>query len=156
MCSVCVLRSRASRERWAPLTRSPSLFLAGQGPHHREHLPLPRTSFSLHRPARGARPDSVTPSQPKLVPHILPFLRPFVPFLLHQIWPSEQYIRTLPDDIPVLFLAGSRDELVEPGQMKGLWELCRSRTKRWIEFQYGTHSASLLPRSSSSCSIDLR
>ncbi|CEQ41666.1 SPOSA6832_03394 [Sporobolomyces salmonicolor] len=57
-------------------------------------------------------------SLPKLIPHVLPFVAPFVPFLLHQIWPSEKYIATLPKEFPVLFLAGSRDELVEPGQMK--------------------------------------
>ncbi|GAA5836507.1 hypothetical protein JCM9279_000410 [Rhodotorula babjevae] len=101
-----------------------AIFLASQNVQRVKGLIIENTFLSL----------------PKLVPHILPFLRPFVPFLLHQIWPSEQYIKTLPDDFPVLFLAGSRDELVEPGQMKGLWELCRSRSKRWIEFQYGTHN----------------
>ncbi|GAA5934006.1 hypothetical protein JCM3775_002847 [Rhodotorula graminis] len=101
-----------------------AIFLASQNVQRVKGLIIENTFLSL----------------PKLVPHILPFLSPFVPFLLHQIWPSEQYIQTLPDDFPVLFLAGSRDELVEPGQMKGLWELCRSRAKRWIEFQYGTHN----------------
>lgn len=71
---------------------------------------------------------------------MLPFLSPFVPYLLHQIWPSEQYISTLPKDFPVLFLAGSRDELVEPGQMKGLWKVCESEKKQWEEFEHGTHS----------------
>ncbi|GAA5892401.1 hypothetical protein JCM8208_005812 [Rhodotorula glutinis] len=101
-----------------------AIFLASQNVQRVKGLIIENTFLSL----------------PKLVPHVLPFLRPFVPFLLHQIWPSEEYIRALPDDFPVLFLAGSRDELVEPGQMKGLWELCRSRAKRWIEFQYGTHN----------------
>ncbi|GAA5882152.1 hypothetical protein JCM1840_002029 [Sporobolomyces johnsonii] len=79
-------------------------------------------------------------SLPKLVPHVLPFIAPFVPFLLHQIWPSEKYIATLPKEFPVLFLAGSRDELVEPGQMKGLWKVCGSATKEWREFPNGTHN----------------
>ncbi|GAA5954454.1 hypothetical protein JCM21900_006813 [Sporobolomyces salmonicolor] len=79
-------------------------------------------------------------SLPKLIPHVLPFVAPFVPFLLHQIWPSEKYIAMLPKEFPVLFLAGSRDELVEPGQMKGLWKVCGSATKEWREFPNGTHN----------------
>ncbi|TNY22842.1 Alpha/Beta hydrolase protein [Rhodotorula diobovata] len=101
-----------------------AIFLASQNAQRVKGLIIENTFLSL----------------PKLVPHVLPFLRPFVPFLLHQIWPSERYIATLPGDFPVLFLAGSRDELVEPGQMKGLWERCGSKVKRWIEFPYGTHN----------------
>ncbi|BGP50637.1 bem46 protein, variant [Rhodotorula kratochvilovae] len=101
-----------------------AIFLASQNVQRVKGLIIENTFLSLR----------------KLVPHVLPFLRPFVPFLLHQIWPSEQYITTLPEDFPVLFLAGSRDELVEPGQMKGLWERCGSKVKEWKEFQYGTHN----------------
>ncbi|GAA6036454.1 hypothetical protein JCM8097_003515 [Rhodosporidiobolus ruineniae] len=75
-----------------------------------------------------------------LVPHLMPYLAPFVPYLLHQIWPSIDDIATLPEDFPVLFLAGVRDELVEPGQMKGLWAACRSKRKEWKEFPHGTHN----------------
>ncbi|GAA6054362.1 hypothetical protein JCM3770_003337 [Rhodotorula araucariae] len=101
-----------------------AIFLASQNAQRVKGLIIENTFLSL----------------PNLVPHVLPFLRPFVPFLLHQIWPSERYIATLPEDLPVLFLAGSRDELVEPGQMKGLWERCGSKVKEWREFQYGTHN----------------
>ncbi|GAA5907824.1 hypothetical protein JCM6882_004567 [Rhodosporidiobolus microsporus] len=79
-------------------------------------------------------------SLPDLIPHLLPLLRPFLPFLLTQIWPSKSSIASLPSDFPVLFLAGVRDELVEPGQMKGLWELCSSERKEWKEFEFGTHN----------------
>ncbi|GAA5860091.1 hypothetical protein JCM8547_009175 [Rhodosporidiobolus lusitaniae] len=79
-------------------------------------------------------------SLPDLIPHIMPYLTPFLPYLLHQIWPSKDAIAKLPEDFPVLFLAGQRDELVEPGQMKGLFERCRSRRKEWKSFEYGTHN----------------
>ncbi|GAA5909406.1 alpha/beta hydrolase [Sporobolomyces salmoneus] len=101
-----------------------SIFLASQNAQRVDGLIVENTFLSL----------------PKLVPHVLPFLSPFVPFLLHQIWPSEQYISTLPKDFPVLFLAGSRDELVEPGQMRELFRVCGSENKEWKEFEYGTHN----------------
>ncbi|GAA5994325.1 hypothetical protein JCM5350_006545 [Sporobolomyces pararoseus] len=105
-----------------------SIFVASQNAQRVHGLIIENTFLSL----------------PKLVPHVLPFLSPFVPFLLHQIWPSERYISTLPKDFPVLFLAGSRDELVEPGQMKGLWKVCGSDNKEWKEFENGTHNDTCL------------
>ncbi|GAA5949273.1 hypothetical protein JCM3765_003356 [Sporobolomyces pararoseus] len=105
-----------------------SIFVASQNAQRVHGLVIENTFLSL----------------PKLVPHVLPFLAPFVPFLLHQIWPSERYISTLPKDFPVLFLAGSRDELVEPGQMKGLWQVCGSANKEWKEFENGTHNDTCL------------
>lgn len=78
-------------------------------------------------------------SQPKLVPHIIPFVKPFL-FLLHQIWPSEARISTLPSDFPVLFLAGEQDELVLPSHMVALYSLCPSERKCWRSFPHGTHS----------------
>lgn len=101
-----------------------SIFLASQNARRVRGLVIENTFLSL----------------PKLVPHVLPFLSPFVPLLLHQIWPSERYISTLPKDFPVLFLAGKRDELVEPGQMKGLWRVCGSEEKEWRDFENGTHN----------------
>ncbi|GAA6061067.1 hypothetical protein JCM10212_000110 [Sporobolomyces blumeae] len=101
-----------------------SIFLASQNANRVHGLVIENTFLSL----------------PKLVPHVMPFLAPFVPYLLHQIWPSERYIATLPPTFPVLFLAGARDELVEPGQMKGLWRLCSSEAKEWREYPNGTHN----------------
>lgn len=126
-----------------------SIFVASQNAQRVHGLIIENTFLSLVRlfgsflTKQQFRTDVSSDSQPKLVPHVLPFLSPFVPFLLHQIWPSERYISTLPKDFPVLFLAGSRDELVEPGQMKGLWKVCGSDNKEWKEFENGTHSKSL-------------
>lgn len=119
-------------------------FGAGPRAHYREHLPLTRKFSLLLLPAVSSIRATLTCprfSQPQLVPRILPFLAPFVPFLLHQIWPSDEAIAKLPSEFPVLFLAGSRDELVEPSQMKGLWAKCGSKVKEWREFPHGTHSA---------------
>ncbi|GAA5985045.1 hypothetical protein JCM10908_002500 [Rhodotorula pacifica] len=101
-----------------------AIFLASQNAQRVRGLIIENTFLSLQQ----------------LVPRILPFLAPFVPFLLHQIWPSDEAIAKLPADFPVLFLAGSRDELVEPGQMKGLWAKCGSKVKEWREFPHGTHN----------------
>lgn len=69
----------------------------------------------------------------------MPYLRPFLPLLLSSTWPSSTSIITLPSDFPVLFLAGERDEIVEPGQMKGLFAVCSSEKKEWRSFRYGMH-----------------
>jgi abhydrolase domain-containing protein 13 len=74
----------------------------------------------------------------------MPFLSPFM-FLLHQIWPSDERIKTLPSDFPVLFLAGEEDELVVPSHMKELFATCSSKEKEWKSFPYGTHSERPFP-----------
>lgn len=61
-------------------------------------------------------------SIPKLIPTVLPLLSP-VSFLCHQVWDSETRIRSIPSSVPMLFLAGKRDELVHPTHMMRLFEL---------------------------------
>ncbi|BGO94234.1 bem46 protein, variant [Rhodotorula toruloides] len=89
---------------------------------------------------RGLIIENTFLSLPKLIPHLLPFLRPFLPLLLTEIWPSEHHIARLPRLFPVLFLAGAKDELVVPGQMRGLWDVCGSERKEWKEYEEGTHN----------------
>lgn len=84
------------------------------------------------------------PLQPKLVPVIMPFVAPFI-FLLHQIWPSEDYIRQLPATMPTLFLSGDDDELVPPSHVKELYRICPSEKKELRTFEFGSHST--FPRS---------
>ncbi|KZT55655.1 alpha/beta-hydrolase [Calocera cornea HHB12733] len=65
-------------------------------------------------------------SIPKLIPNVLPLLQP-VSFLCHQVWDSEKRIQSIPSSMPMLFLAGKRDELVHPSHMMRLFELaCRA------------------------------
>lgn len=80
----------------------------------------------------------------KLVPHVLPFLSPFL-FLLHQIWPSEDLVPGFPSELPILYLSGAKDELIPPYQMATLFETSGGR-KSLKTFEHGTHSAYLLLR----------
>lgn len=73
----------------------------------------------------------------------MPFVKPFL-FLLHQIWPSDTDIVTLPPSFPVLFLAGGEDELIPPPHMVELHRLCTSEQKGWKLFRHGTHNDTCL------------
>lgn len=80
----------------------------------------------------------------KLVPHVMPFLKPFL-FLLHQIWPSEQLVAGFPAELPVLYLSGAKDELIPPYQMTTLYQTSGGR-KEFKSFENGTHSTySVIP-----------
>ncbi|KAJ3188199.1 hypothetical protein HDU85_005349 [Gaertneriomyces sp. JEL0708] len=68
-------------------------------------------------------------SLPSLVPSIMPFTK-YLPIklLLTQIWDTQSLCRSLPPALPILLLSGSKDELVPPHHMRGLWEtLVRQR-----------------------------
>ncbi|KAK4055397.1 bem46 protein, variant [Microbotryomycetes sp. JL221] len=88
---------------------------------------------------RGLIVENTFLSLPKLVPTIMPYLSRFM-FLLHQIWPSEEYMRTLPSTLPVLFLSGEDDELIPPSHMRELHKICPSKDKEWRGFPHGTHN----------------
>jgi abhydrolase domain-containing protein 13 len=83
-------------------------------------------------------------SMPKMVPHALPVLGPFVSllgassgliylhyvgqaFLCHQKWDSETRLPLIPASIPILMLSGSQDEVVPPSHMRDLWEIAQGR-----------------------------
>ena len=83
-------------------------------------------------------------SLPALVPSVIPYVRPFVPYLLHQIWDSGAAIGTLPPSFPVLFLAGGRDELIPPVHMRQLHSACSSGKKEWRLFERGDHNSTCL------------
>ncbi|KAL1919694.1 uncharacterized protein VTP21DRAFT_1625 [Calcarisporiella thermophila] len=83
-------------------------------------------------------------SLPQLVPNVMPWLRYFT-FLCHQVWPSEKYIQQV-DQVPVLFLVGSRDEMIPPSHMRRLYALCPSSRKKIVEFPRGTHNDTCIQR----------
>lgn len=69
----------------------------------------------------------------------MPFLKHFT-FLCHQQWPSEKSIQHIVN-IPILFLAGAKDELVPPSHMVTLNELSETRGgKTWVGFPNGMHN----------------
>ena len=42
--------------------------------------------------------------------------------------------------VPILFLAGAKDEIVPHSHMQQLFKLCRSPIKEWHTFPDGTHN----------------
>ncbi|KND04157.1 uncharacterized protein SPPG_01592 [Spizellomyces punctatus DAOM BR117] len=100
-------------------------------------------------------------SLPKVVPHILPYLK-YLTFLCTQVWDSETTIQRIPR-LPILLLSGGKDELIPPSQMAGLCYAARSargKTKapststvkrdehgiRFIVFPNGTHNETCVQR----------
>lgn len=113
-------------------------------------------------------------SLPRMVPHALPLLGPFVSrpgillyrinrlqsFLCHQKWDSATRILTIPARTPILMLSGQQDEVVPAEHMKELWDIAKSRSSsqdvkaseielgikysKFIEFAKGTHSKDLI------------
>ncbi|CCH58583.1 hypothetical protein TBLA_0A07935 [Henningerozyma blattae CBS 6284] len=62
-----------------------------------------------------------------------------IKFLLHEIWNNEVLINQLRDDLPVLFLSGSKDEKILPKQMETLYDKCSSDDKLIHKFPNGNH-----------------
>ncbi|KAJ3217367.1 hypothetical protein HDU67_008069 [Dinochytrium kinnereticum] len=61
----------------------------------------------------------------KLIPHVMPVATYFT-FLCNQIWDSEKAIASIPASIPILFLSGSKDELIPKKQMEMLADAARA------------------------------
>lgn len=83
---------------------------------------------------------------PSLIPSVLPPAKYFT-FLCREIWASRSRLPLLSKQVKVLFMAGAKDELVPPAQMKELWSLCRhveGSQKEWHEFEQGTHNDTCL------------
>ncbi|KAG0330968.1 hypothetical protein BG004_001878 [Podila humilis] len=82
-------------------------------------------------------------SLPKVIPHVLPMISKLA-FLCHQVWNSERMIQHI-TRLPVLFLSGSRDELVPPSHMRQLHQLLDTTGDVvWKEFGDGTHNDTCL------------
>ncbi|ODQ81201.1 hypothetical protein BABINDRAFT_160593 [Babjeviella inositovora NRRL Y-12698] len=79
---------------------------------------------------------------PKVVPHIFPVLARFA-FMLHQRWPSEEIVGSVPLHIPFLFMNGLKDEIVPPSHMQLLYELCLADVKEIHKFANGYHNDTL-------------
>lgn len=74
------------------------------------------------------------------MPHLKPFL--VVPSLLTEQWDASKTIPMIKVETPMVLLAGQKDELVLPVQMreiKALRESAGGKVK-WVEFPNGTHS----------------
>lgn len=85
-------------------------------------------------------------SIPKLIPSVLPIFRP-VSFLVTEVWNSEKTIPQLSvsnPDLPILFLAGARDEVVPPRHFRKLYDDCPSKRKLFRILPEGAHNNTVL------------
>jgi len=77
-------------------------------------------------------------SMRKLIPFVVPLFSAFT-FLCTEKWESDQKIGKI--TVPILFLSGTRDELIPPAMMKELFSLAvNSREKEFQEIPGGTHN----------------
>ncbi|ODV83180.1 hypothetical protein CANARDRAFT_9900 [[Candida] arabinofermentans NRRL YB-2248] len=79
----------------------------------------------------------------KVIPHIFPILSPFS-FLCHEVWPSEEDILKIKEDIPMLFFSGLDDEIVPPDHMQTLYQLCKSTVKEFKSFEGAKHNDTIV------------
>ncbi|KAF8499403.1 Alpha/Beta hydrolase protein [Gautieria morchelliformis] len=86
--------------------------------------------------------DNTFLSIPRLIPTVAPILSPFA-FLCHQTWDNAAAIATLPADMALLMLSGTRDQLVPAEHMAELWRLAQNSERKnatWRDFPWGTHT----------------
>lgn len=91
-------------------------------------------------------------SIPKLIPHLMPLLS-WCTSLCHQVWDTEERLREIikvgPPFPCILFLSGSRDELIPSTHIKTLYKIVKDgikdETKVKLEvFEKGTHNDTCL------------
>ncbi|KAJ9645084.1 bem46 protein, variant [Coniosporium tulheliwenetii] len=75
----------------------------------------------------------------ELIPSAFPPAKYLAP-LCHQYWSSEEMLPQVTPSIPILFLSGSKDEIVPATHMRQLYDICRSDIKIFKEFPNGTHN----------------
>ncbi|GAA93668.1 uncharacterized protein L969DRAFT_96692 [Mixia osmundae IAM 14324] len=96
------------------------------------------TAANNERRLHGLIVENTFTSLPELVPSVMPAARPFLSFLT-EIWPSSRDIKTF-THLPILFMAGVKDELIPHAHMKELYATCGSDEKYWHELPDGTHN----------------
>lgn len=75
---------------------------------------------------------------PTMVDELMPKLAYFKKLVLRIAWDNAAIVRRL--ELPILFIAGEKDELVPPQHMKGLHAQCKSGNKSWYPVANGTHN----------------
>lgn len=83
---------------------------------------------------------------PKLIPSVIPIFRP-LSFLVTQVWDSEKTILSINDvnpDVPILFLAGARDDVVPPKHFRKLYDDCLCKRKLFRILPDGAHNNTVL------------
>ncbi|GAO47095.1 hypothetical protein G7K_1307-t1 [Saitoella complicata NRRL Y-17804] len=101
------------------------------------------TVATYEKKFRGLVIENTFKSIPSLIPSVMPIAAPFS-LLCHQIWDSEKCIAKI-ENVPMLFLAGARDELIPPENFRGLYDAATKCPKRtWKVFGGGTHNDTCL------------
>ncbi|KAH3671227.1 hypothetical protein WICMUC_004744 [Wickerhamomyces mucosus] len=73
------------------------------------------------------------------IPHIFPLLSN-VAFLCHDKWDSEKDILQINQEVSVLFLSATDDEIVPPQHMDRLYKVCNSTNKNIVRFKDSKHN----------------
>lgn len=101
-----------------------------------------RGSNNIH-PLKGIIVENTFTSIPDMVDHLMPLVAKFKSIILAIRWNSRAIVPTL--SYPVLYLAGSRDEIVPHSQMLKLHELTtRSALNRLHVINRGMHNDSYI------------
>ncbi|CAG8468684.1 6244_t:CDS:2 [Acaulospora colombiana] len=78
------------------------------------------------------------PIQQRIISHVAPKFR-YISFICSEIWPSDKSIVRI-KSIPILFISGTKDEIIPPRQMRTLYELAATTgRKEWKEVIGGSH-----------------
>ncbi|ORY31353.1 Alpha/Beta hydrolase protein [Naematelia encephala] len=82
-----------------------------------------------------------------LIPLVLPQVPTIlIPILLTEHWDASASLPLIPKTTPILFMAGKKDELVAPSQMKALKALRGDGKYTWKEFEGGHNDTCLIPQ----------
>lgn len=94
---------------------------------------------------KGVMLENTFLSITKLIPSVLPSLSA-LSWLCTEKWQSEKIVSKISKTTPMLFLSGSKDELVPPAHMQTLYDLAKSENKGFKEYSSGTHNDTCLQR----------
>lgn len=85
-----------------------------------------------------------------LIPHVIPALGPFlrIPGLLTERWDTYLALAKVPASTPILFMAGSKDTLVHPSEMRALRALRERHGGNyvWKEYPEGDHNSTWMAK----------
>lgn len=79
----------------------------------------------------------------KLIPNVIPSLSA-LSWLCTEKWQSEKIVGKISKSTAMLFLSGSKDELVPPSHMQTLYELANVENKQLKKYSEGTHNDTCL------------
>lgn len=107
-------------------------------------MDLARYAESQNQPLTGLMVENTFTSISDMVDVLLPMLTPIKRFVLKIGWRSDEIVTQL-RQTPILYLAGSQDELVPPAQMQRLYQLSTQQQgppPSWYLIEGGTHNES--------------